>query len=137
MKKKLRQKICLQKFSEVRKFGYFPKVMWKTVFFALRTHLIHQPLASNATSCTMLQLAMLPNITVVIWVTIMSTLDMFHTIGYCLYGTLLLCPRWTACPVQIRAHHHRDVYTDINERIYRYCKICHLYFTTAYPTKFL
>ena len=37
-----------------------------------------------------------------------------RTEGYCLYGTLLLCPRWTACPVQIGAHHHIDVYTDIN-----------------------
>ena len=33
-------------------------------------------------------------------------------VGYCLYGTLLLRLRWTACPVQIRAHHHTDVYTD-------------------------
>ena len=37
-----------------------------------------------------------------------------RTVGYCLYGTLLLRPRWTARPVQIRAHHHLDVYTDIN-----------------------
>ena len=36
-------------------------------------------------------------------------------VSYCLYGTLLLCLRWTACPVQIRAHHHIDVYTDINQ----------------------
>ena len=35
----------------------------------------------------------------------------------CLYGTLLSRPRWTACPVQIRAHHHIDVYTDINETL--------------------
>ena len=48
------------------------------------------------------------------WVTIMSTLDASHTVGYCLYGTLLLRLPWTACPVQIRAHHHIDVYTDIN-----------------------
>ena len=59
--------------------------------------------------------AMLPNTTVVIWVTIMSALS--HTVGYCLYGTLLLRPRWTACPVQIRAHHHIDVYIDINNLI--------------------
>ena len=34
-------------------------------------------------------------------------------VGYCLYGTLLLRLH-SACPVQIRAHHHTDVYTDIN-----------------------
>ena len=33
--------------------------------------------------------------------------------------TLLLRPRWTPCPVQIRAHHHINVYTDINESIPR------------------
>ena len=49
-----------------------------------------------------------------LWVTIMSVLDMSRTEGYCLYGTLLLHPRWTACPVQVRAHHHIDVHTDIN-----------------------
>ena len=38
----------------------------------------------------------------------------FCTVGYCLYGTLLLRLR-SACPVQIRVHHHTDVYTDINE----------------------
>ena len=38
-----------------------------------------------------------------------------RTVGYCLYGTLLLRPCWTACPIQIRAHHHIDVYTDSNE----------------------
>ena len=38
-----------------------------------------------------------------------------HVVGYCLYGTLLLRLQWTACPVQIRAHHHIDVYTDINK----------------------
>ena len=27
----------------------------------------------------------------------------------------VLRPCWTACPVQIRAHHHIDVYTGINE----------------------
>ena len=37
-------------------------------------------------------------------------------IGYCLYGTLLLRPR-SACPIQIRAHHHIDVYTDINKQL--------------------
>ena len=36
-----------------------------------------------------------------------------HVVGYCLYRTLLLRPR-SACPVQIRAHHHIYVYTDIN-----------------------
>ena len=50
-----------------------------------------------------------------LWVTIMSVLDMSRTEGYCLYGTLLFCPR-SACPVQIRAHHHIDVYTDISKR---------------------
>ena len=54
-----------------------------------------------------------------LWVTIMSALDVSRTEGYCLYGTLLLHPH-SACPVQIRAHHHIDVYTDINniERVY-------------------
>ena len=41
-------------------------------------------------------------------------------VGYCLYGTLLLRPCWTACPVQIRAHHHIDVCTDINKYYERY-----------------
>ena len=35
-------------------------------------------------------------------------------VGYCLYGTLLLHLR-SACPLQIRAHHHIDVYTYINQ----------------------
>ena len=35
---------------------------------------------------------------------------MVRAVGYCLYR------------VQIRAHHHTDVYTDINERYYRCCK---------------
>ena len=34
--------------------------------------------------------------------------------GYCLYETLLLRLR-SACPVQIRAHHHIDVCTEISE----------------------
>ena len=38
-------------------------------------------------------------------------------VGYCLYGTLLLHPRWTACPVRIRAHHYICVYSDINNCI--------------------
>ena len=42
----------------------------------------------------------------------MSALDVSHTVGYSLYETLLLHPRWTLCPVQIRAHHHIDVCTD-------------------------
>ena len=46
------------------------------------------------------------------------------TEGYCLYGTLLLRPRWTACPVQIGAHHHIDVYTDINND--QHSSICHM-----------
>ena len=37
-----------------------------------------------------------------------------HTVGYCFYGTLLLRPH-SACPLQIRAHHHIDVHTDINK----------------------
>ena len=44
------------KFSKVPKFGYFPKVMSKTMFFMFRTHLIHWSFASNATSCMMQQL---------------------------------------------------------------------------------
>ena len=44
------------KFSKVPKFRYFPKVVWKTMFFMFRTHLIHRPFVSNATSCTMQQL---------------------------------------------------------------------------------
>ena len=43
-------------------------------------------------------------------------------VGYYLYETLLLRPRWTACPVQIRAHHHIDVYTDINQPLG--CQVC-------------
>ena len=38
-------------------------------------------------------------------------------VGYCLYRTLLLRPQWTARSVQIRAHHHIDVYTDIKKTI--------------------
>ena len=41
-------KKIFQKFSKVPKFGYFPNVF--------RTHLIHQPFVSNATSCMMQQL---------------------------------------------------------------------------------
>ena len=36
-----------------------------------------------------------------------------HMVGYCLYGALLLLLH-SASPVQIRAHHHLDVYADIN-----------------------
>ena len=54
--------------------------------------------------CTTLTVAMLPNYNYICTV---------HTVGYCLYGTLLLHPR-SACPVQMRAHHHIDVFTDIN-----------------------
>ena len=39
---------------------------------------------------------------------------MSRTVGYCLYRPLLLHPR-SAHPVQITAHHHIDVYIDINE----------------------
>ena len=46
----------VQKFSKVPKFRYFPKFVRKTMFFAFRTHLIHRPFASNATSYTMQQL---------------------------------------------------------------------------------
>ena len=59
---------------------------------------------------------MLPNITVVIWVTITSTRDVSHMVGYCLYRTLLLHLHWTACAIQIRAHHQIGVYSDMNER---------------------
>ena len=45
-------------------------------------------------------------------VAIMSTLSC--TVGYCLYGTLLLRLH-SASSVQIRAHHHIVVYTDINQ----------------------
>ena len=34
-----------------------------------------------------------------------------RAVGYCLYGT---CSS-VECPVEIRAHHHIDVYTDINK----------------------
>ena len=40
-----------------------------------------------------------------------------HMVGYCLYRKLLLRPHWTACPVQIRAHHYIDVKTDINNTV--------------------
>ena len=52
------------------------------------------------------------------WVTITSMLDVSHMEGYCLYGTLL-SRLYSACPVQIGAHHHIDVYTDINKYIMR------------------
>ena len=51
-----------------------------------------------------------------LWVTITSALDVSPTVGYCLYGTLLLRPR-SACTVQIGAYHHMDVFTDINYTI--------------------
>ena len=41
-----------------------------------------------------------------------------RAVGYCMYKTLLLRP-CSACPVQIRAHYHIDVYTDINN-IFQY-----------------
>ena len=69
------------------------------------THLIHQPFASNAMSCMMQQL--LPCYQI-------SQCPVSHTVGHCLYGTLPLRPRY-ACLIQIRAHHHTDVYTDIND----------------------
>ena len=37
--------------------------------------------------------------------------------GRLLFGALLLCLHWIACPVQIKAHHHTDVYADINDYI--------------------
>ena len=64
------------------------------MFFALRTHLSHRPFASNATSCCY----------VTKWITITSTRT-----GQSPVQTV------PACPVQIRAHHHIDVYTDINK----------------------
>ena len=85
------------------------------MFFTFRTHLIHWPFASNAMSCMMQQLLLHYQIPpVVIWVRIMSALEVSRTVGDCLCGTLLLRPCWTACPVQIRAHHPIDVYTDSN-----------------------
>ena len=48
---------------------------------------------------------------VVIWVRIMSALD--HT-GQSRVQTV------PACPIQIRAHHHIDVYTDINNATVTY-----------------
>ena len=45
--------------------------------------------------------------------TLPNTKFVSRMVGYCLYGTLLLRPL-SACPVQIRVHHHTDVYTDIN-----------------------
>ena len=40
-----------------------------------------------------------------------------HMVRYCLYGALLLCLHWTACPIQIKAHHHTDVYAHISDYI--------------------
>ena len=54
-----------------------------------------------------------PNTTVVIWVTIMSTLD---RTGQSPVETV------PACPIQIRAHHHIDVFTDINEDYILICE---------------
>ena len=63
------------------------------MFLAFRTHLIHWPIASNAMSCCYITK----------WVAITSVCT-----GQSLVQTV------PACPVQIRAHHHTDVYTDIN-----------------------
>ena len=62
--------------------------------FAFRTHLIQQAFASNATSCCY----------VTKWVTVTT-------------ARMGQIPIQTGppCPVQIRAHHHIDVYTDIND----------------------
>ena len=46
--------------------------------------------------CTTLTVAMLPN-------GLQFDRAVSRTVG------------WTACPVEIRAHHHKDVYTDINK----------------------
>ena len=86
------------------------------MFFVFRTHLIHWPFAFNAKSCKHNNCC---------YVTKYHSCNLgdnyIHavspTVGYCLYRTLLLRPRWTACPVQIRAHHHIDVYTDINQTV--------------------
>ena len=113
--KKVFQKFSeVWKFSEVPKFGYFLKVVLKTMFFAFRTHLIHGPFASDTMSCTMQQL-LLHWVTIRLCPCVQDKVPVSRTEGYCLYGTLLLRPR-SACPVQIRANHHIDVYTDINER---------------------
>ena len=46
-----------------------------------------------------------------------------RAVGYCLYGTLLLRLSWTACPVQIRAHHHIAVCVDINKSLHHLVQI--------------
>ena len=70
-----------------------------------RTHLIHRPFVSNAMFCMMQQLLLCYQI---------SQCPVSCMVGYCLYGTLLLCPH-SACPVEIRVHHHIDVFSDIND----------------------
>ena len=106
-----------QKFSEVPKFRHFPKVMCKTMFVMFRTHLVHWHLhlmqhLAQCNNCCYITKYHSCNL----GYNYICTVS--HMVGYCLYGTLLLRPRWTACPVQIRAHHRIDVYTDINNR---YC----------------
>ena len=139
MKKKTNSdKKFFGKFSEVPKFRYFLKVMCKTMFFTFRTHFIYWPFASNAMSYTKQQLLLcyqIPQlqfrlqlhpcwtvrdkvpVSSVPYSRLLFVRDITITsalIGNCLYGTLLLRPRWTACPVQIRAHHHIDVYISIS-----------------------
>ena len=101
------------KISEVPKFGYFLKVTWKTMFFYL------EHIWSISYLHSMQCLAWHNNCW---YVTRYHSCNLCYnyvhtvscTIGYCLYRTLLLHPCWTACPVQIGAHHHIDIYTDIN-----------------------
>ena len=53
-----------------------------------------------------------------LWVTITSVLCPVRKVTVCTGHYYYV--RATACPVQIRAHHHTDVYTDINKYLY-YC----------------
>ena len=48
-----------------------------------------------------------------LWITITSALCLVWKVIVCMGHYYYV--RVTACPVQIRAHHHIDVYTDINE----------------------
>ena len=94
----LYQSLC-EKLSEKIQNGHF----WP--FFMFGTHLIHWPLhpmqhlARCNNNCDV-TVAMLPNTTAVIWVTITSVLE---------------CTEQS--PVQIRAHYHKDVHTNINKKM--------------------
>ena len=45
-----------------------------------------------------------------------------HAVGYRFYGTLLLRSRY-CIPLQIRAHQHINVYTDINNLTVNYIRL--------------